>query len=202
MLFNQAKFLFALVALLALMTTVLSVNLHQHTRPNCHGKRASCTRLHPRVCCKSPRNFASGSCQGCTSTDFHLTWNSSGRKSCGRNAKSTNGGRCLSGNSNLRGHSWCRLCRTKREEDGESATCTSSVEPSVLEIGTKWFQLNDTMTVEHKDALWDLWHREAEDADVQEHLLAYQGEMPSEEEGMIETRADAPLGDEVDEDPE
>lgn len=179
--FNQAKFLFTLVALMGLLTSVMGVTLHQYTRPNCHGKRAACTRLGDRVCCKSRRSYTSGSCQGCTSTDFHLVWNFANRKNCGRNVKATNGGRCIGGSSNLRGHSWCRLCRTsvdqlsqaQSENISNEATCTSTVEPSLLEIGSKWFQLNDSMNTEHKEALWDLWQKEVEDHEVDSHLQVY-----------------------------
>ena len=195
MLFNQAKFLFTLVALMGLLTSVMGVTLHQYTRPNCHGKRAACTNLRDRSCCQSRRYFTSGSCQGCTSTDFHLTWTFSNRKHCGRNSRSTNGGRCIGGSSNLRGHSWCRLCRTSVDQLGEDqsedvnneATCTSTVEPSLLEIGSKWYQLNDSMAVEHKEALWDLWEKEVEDHEVDAHLQIYASDVG----GSVDNAMDA-----------
>lgn len=49
----------------------------------------------------------------------------------------------------------------------------SEVEPSLLEIGSKWYQLNDSMDVEHKEALWDLWQKEVEDHEVDSHLQVY-----------------------------
>lgn len=104
---------------------------------------------------------------------------------CGRNAASTNNNRCISGGSNLRGH-WCRLCRKKREESWENAACTETVEPDILVIGSKWYELNGTtMVEEHKNALWELWNREAEYAVVQSHLLVYQSEMSAFEEGDV-----------------
>ncbi|KAI9934713.1 hypothetical protein ASPWEDRAFT_44191 [Aspergillus wentii DTO 134E9] len=176
--FFQAKTLLTLITFGRLLSTAAGVNLSQFTRPNCRGNRASCTNIGSRVCCQSnQRVFASGSCQGCTSTDFHSTWTRQGRNSCGRNAASTNGGRCISGSSNLRGHSWCRLCRTKREE-GEEPTCTESVEPNVLEIDGKWFHLKDEMPGNERDALWDLWNNEAVIADMPAEMLKYEEEMP------------------------
>ncbi|GES62547.1 hypothetical protein ATEIFO6365_0005068800 [Aspergillus terreus] len=148
------------------------VNLHQYTRPRCYGNRAWCNNIGSRVCCQARnRVFASGSCQGCTSTDFHTTWNRVGNNYCGRAAASTNGGRCISGGSNLRGHTWCRLCRTRAE--AEEAPCTETLEPDVLEIGGRMFYLNESVPEDHRDRLWQLWGDEVPVEDVPSELMQY-----------------------------
>lgn len=64
--------------------------------------------------------------------------------------------------------------------------CTETVEPDILEIGSKWYELNGiTKVEEHKNALWELWNREAEYAVFQSHLLVYQSEMSAFEKGDV-----------------
>ncbi|KAI9038238.1 uncharacterized protein KD926_011177 [Aspergillus affinis] len=177
----KISFLAILISFLALAN---AVTLHQYSRPRCGGRHAVCRNIGPRVCCQATnRVFASGGCTGCTSTDFHITWNKVGQNYCGRSAASTNGGRCISGGSNLRGHSWCRLCRTitRRGED-EDATCTSTVEPDALEIGNKWFSVNETVSGDSRNALWALWDSEAADDSVPQNLLRYEIEAVADDE--------------------
>ncbi|OCL05891.1 hypothetical protein AOQ84DRAFT_275284, partial [Glonium stellatum] len=90
------------------------VTLSQFTRPRCYGAERICKDIGPNVCCQSTsRVFVSGSCSGCTSTDFHFVWTQVNSNYCGRNVAGTNGNSCIGG-QNLRGHSWCRLCGTKQ----------------------------------------------------------------------------------------
>lgn len=167
---------------------VAAVTLNQYSRPRCYGNRAYCANIGPNICCESPRRvFSSASCSGCTSTDFHITWLQAGRLYCGRVAAATNGGGCISGSSNLRGHSWCRLCRTRKEEQQgqqQFPSCMATVAPDVLQIGTHWFQLNDSVPSQHRDLLWDLWAGDLSvaSASLPAYMVAYERAAPSEEE--------------------
>ncbi|KAH8434337.1 uncharacterized protein LDX57_011985 [Aspergillus melleus] len=189
-----------LAVLLSLLALTNAVTLHQYSRPRCGGRHAVCRNIGPRVCCQAAnRVFASGSCTGCTSTDFHITWNRVGQRYCGRVAASTNGGRCISGGSNLRGHSWCRLCRTVTSGgEIEDATCTSTAEPDALEIGNKWFSVNETISENDRNALWALWGSEADD-NVPQNLLRYEIEAVLDDEDDAQVAADDEPGQPEDE---
>lgn len=56
------------------------------------------------------------------------------------------------------------------------------MEPDVLEIGSKWFAVNDTVSEDEKDALWALWQGEAADEAVPQNLLRYVTEGVADEE--------------------
>ncbi|KAI9041919.1 uncharacterized protein KD926_006256 [Aspergillus affinis] len=180
----KSPFLTILFSLFAFLTLANAVDLYQYTRHSCGGRRSVCRRINQRVCCQSRnRVFASGSSTARTDTDLHITWNRNGGQYCGRVAASANRGRCISGGSNLRGHSWCRLCRTLASEtEVNTAACTSSVEPDALEIGSKWFAINNTVSEDEKNALWALWQGEVVDENVPQSLLRYVTEWVANEE--------------------
>jgi hypothetical protein len=104
---------------------------------------------------------------------------------CGKVAGVRNGDVCLSGSSNLRGHTWCRQCQTKHKRDSlrlndHQQPCTKTVEPELLQIGSKWFRLNDTVSEEQKGQVWALWSKEAEDDQVPEWGLPYEVDAPGD----------------------
>ncbi|KAI9035650.1 uncharacterized protein KD926_003161 [Aspergillus affinis] len=173
-----------LAIIFSLFALTNAVTLNQFTRPRCGGQKAVCRNIGQRVCCEAAsRVFASASCTGCTSTDFHITWNKVGRLFCGKSAAATHGGGCISGGSNLRGHSWCRLCGTSTSGvELQAATCTSTAEPDALEIGSKWFTVDRTVSEDDRNALWALWDSEADDASVPQKLLRYEIEAVTDDE--------------------
>ncbi|KAK2616697.1 hypothetical protein QQS21_000309 [Conoideocrella luteorostrata] len=171
---------FVALALTA-VSTVSAVTLQQFTRPQCYGAKRLCSNIGPGICCQSKsRVFASGNCVGCTSTDFHTVWNQNGRNYCGRVASSRNGGGCTGG-QNLRGHTWCRLCRTKRmvergfegevlegiqkreaeavqngQELHDDAECKESVEPDLVTLDDKrFFKINYAVSEADTKAILD-----------------------------------------------
>ena len=181
-----------------LVTSALGVTLNQFSRPRCYGSKRLCTSMDPGGCCQSKtRVFVSGSCTGCTSTDFHFVWHGgTSGVYCHRNVAGTNGGYCIGG-QNLRGASWCRLCGTREpegtleiDEFGDyfdetnstvaasfpEAQCTFSVEPN---LATKddliYFKIGDDVPSEDNEAL-DKWLEDDEATidDLPEHLRMYE----------------------------
>jgi hypothetical protein len=161
------------------VTVIVAVNLNQYTRPNCHGAKRTCTNINPRACCQArARVFSSGDCTGCTSTDFHFLWRRSGSYFCGINISGINGNRCISG-SNLRGHSWCRLCGTLTTADVaipnvQEAQCTSFVEPNIAtKDDVTWYRIDEGVPEADREALNE-WLDGNGTADVlAEHLQQY-----------------------------
>ncbi|PLB48710.1 hypothetical protein P170DRAFT_509449 [Aspergillus steynii IBT 23096] len=178
------SFLTIIFPLLTFLALTNAVDLFQYTGHSCRGRASVCRNINQRVCCQSRnRVFASASSTARTDTDIHITWNQVGSRFCGRVAASANRGRCISGGSNLRGHSWCRLCRTITSQSEEQVdACTSTQEPDVLEIGSKWFAVNDTVSEDDKNALWALWQGEADDASVPQNLLRFETEAVARDE--------------------
>lgn len=190
--------------ILALATTIVSVSavtLQQFTRPRCFGAKRLCSNINPGVCCQSQtRVFSSGNCVGCTSTDFHTVWTQNGRNFCGRAASSTNGNRCIGG-ANLRGHTWCRLCRTKRmaergisgeelegvenreaeaaasgQELHDDSECKESVEPDLVTLDDKrFFKINYAVSEADTKAILDWIEGEnPEYSALSSHLLQHE----------------------------
>lgn len=56
------------------------------------------------------------------------------------------------------------------------------MEPDALEIGSKWFAVNDTVSEDEKNALWALWEGEAADEAVPQNLLQYVTDEVADEE--------------------
>lgn len=66
----------------------------------------------------------------------------------------------------------------------------------MLEIGNKWFSVNESVAEDDKNALWELWGAEVADDSVPHNLLKYQTEGIVEDEGDDVQTAEANADDE------
>lgn len=69
----------------------------------------------------------------------------------------------------------------------------------MLEIGNKWFSVNESVAEDDKNSLWALWGAEVADDSVPQNLLKYQTEGIVEDQGddvqSAEANADAEPGE-------
>ncbi|GAB1195098.1 hypothetical protein APSETT444_004352 [Aspergillus pseudonomiae] len=57
--------------------------------------------------------------------------------------------------------------------DQPASACNNTVEPVLVDIGTNWFSVNDTVSEEYRGRLWSLWEDDRTDEDVPMYLLQY-----------------------------
>ncbi|KAL1966016.1 hypothetical protein VTN77DRAFT_4956 [Rasamsonia byssochlamydoides] len=166
----------------SLVTTTTGVTLRQFTGPSCTGNSRQCSNIDQDTCCQSQNSFFSAAlCPGCVSMDVQVTWVMNGSAYCGKAVDGANGNECITVSTNLTGHSWSGP-EDSPGHHNERRRCTKTVEPDLLQIGSKWFRLDETVSGHEKAHIWRLWSGEALEDQVPGWFLPYEVDPPEDME--------------------
>lgn len=62
------------------------------------------------------------------------------------------------------GHSWHHARSSRAAEGAIEDQCKESVEPSIYVISGRWFEINDTVSADVKQVLFDTWELDTDES--------------------------------------